>query len=143
MKKYLLFLMSALSLGLLSACNNDDESTPTLLYNQWVLVSYVNETGEVLKEAKGYYYLITFYPDGTYFGQAYGNEMGGEYTFIGNTIKISYPDITKRFVVGADQDEFFLEHLHDVYTYRISASELRLYYSKDQYFKFRIKENKL
>ena len=34
---------------------------------------------EVLKEAKGYYYLITFHSDGTYSGKAYGNEMVGTY----------------------------------------------------------------
>jgi heat shock protein HslJ len=108
-----------------------------------VLVSYVNETGEVLKEAKGYYYLITFHPDGTYSGKAYGNEMGGKYKLNGKKIQINPGDITKIAVEGSDPDRFFLEHLADVYTYTITDMELRLYYSKDQYFKFRINNDQL
>lgn len=141
MKKYLFILMSVLSLGLFSACSCDDESTPTLLYNQWVLVSYVNETGEVLKEAKGYYYLITFHPDGTYSGQAYGNKMGGNYKCKGKEILIDPGDITKFDFEGSDTDNFFLEHLADVYMYTITDTELKLFYSKNQYFKFRIKND--
>lgn len=140
MKKVLVMMSMLLSLGLFFACSSDDDSFTTL-YNNWVLVSYVNETGEVLKEAKGYYYLITFHPDGTYSGKAYGNEMGGKYKLNGKKIQINPGDITKMDVEGSDPDRFFLEHLADVYTYALTDTELWLYYSKDQYFKFRIKND--
>ena len=140
MKKVLVMMSMLLSLGLFFACSSDDDSFTTL-YNNWVLVSYVNETCEVLKEAKGYYYLITFHPDGTYSGKAYGNEMGGKYKLNGKKIQINPGDITKIAVEGSDPDRFFLEHLADVYTYALTDTELWLYYSKDQYFKFRIKND--
>ena len=142
MKKYLFILMSVLlPLVLFSACSSDDEP-PTSLYDQWVLVSYVNETGEVQKEAQGYNYLIIFRPDGTYSGRAYGNAMGGGYKCKGKEIQINHPDITQLYVEGSDPDQFFLEHLADVYTYAITDTELRLYYAKDQYFRFRNKGNR-
>ena len=142
MKKVFVILSMLLSLGMFSACSSDDASFTTL-NNKWVLVSYVNETGEVLKEANGYYYLIIFHPDGTYSGKAYGNEMGGKYKLNGKKIQINPSDITKIAVEGSDPDRFFLEHLADVYTYTITDMELRLYYSKDQYFKFRINNDQL
>ena len=138
MKKVFVIMGMLLSLGIFCACSSDDEPLSSL-YNQWVLVSYVNETGEVIKEAKGYNYLIAFHPDGTYSGRAYGNEMGGGYKCKGKEIQISHPDITQLYVEGSDPDQFFLEHLADIYTYTITDTELRLYYAKDQYFKFRIK----
>lgn len=157
MRKVLFILGVLLPLGMFSACSSDDDTTdsiegpivntdkesPFSLYNQWVLVSYGNESNEVLKEAKGYYYLISFHSDGTYSGKAYKNEMGGEYTCKEKMIKISHPSITKMFWEGADPDQFFLEHFSDVYTYTITDTELRLYYSEDQYFKFRIKSDQL
>ena len=154
MKKVFVFLNMLLSLGMFSACSSDDSlngnvegqegnfnEPTTTFYNQWVLVSYGNESNEALKEAEGYYYLITFHPDGTYSGKAYGNEMGGEYKLNGKEIHINRADITQVSWVGSDPDQFFLEHLTDVYTYTITDVELRLYYSKDQYFKFRIKND--
>ena len=140
LKRVYFIMSSLLSLGLFCNCSSDDENTPSLLYNQWVMVSYVNDTGEVLKEANGYYYLITFHRDGTYSGRAYGNEIGGTYECIGNHLKFIDGNITKVYVVGSDPDKFFLEHLNDTYTYTITDKELRLYYSKDQYFKFRIND---
>lgn len=156
MKKYLYFICCLFMFNLFYACSSSDEfnsseeapnnvSDPDVisLYNTWVLVSYGNEADEVLKEAKGYYYLITFHPDGTYSGKAYGNEMWGEYTLNGKRIQINRATafITQLGVEGSDPDRFFLEHWADVYTYTITDSELRLYYSKDQYFKFRIKND--
>lgn len=125
------------------ACSSDDASSPTLLDKQWVLVSYKTESNEVLKETEGYYYLITFHSDGTYSGKVYGNEMEGEYVCKGNKIKISCAYITKVYYEGADPDVFFQEHLSDVYFYTVTDTELRLYYSVDQYFKFRIKSDQL
>ena len=130
--------MSTMLMTISAGCSSDDQNPG--LCNTWILVSYGNESNEVLKEAKGYFYKITFNPDGTYSGIAYGNEMGGLYNCIGNTIKIIDGDITTVEYEGSDPDRFFLKHLHDVSTYKISASELRLYYSEDEYFKFRIKD---
>lgn len=157
MKKVLLVLGVLLSLGMFCACSSSDGSydfteepisgtdmgSPLNIYNQWVLVSYGNESNEVLKEAKGYYYLITFHRDGTYSGKAYGNEIGGKFQCNGKEIQFVEGDITQLDVVGADPDKFFLEHLSDVYTYTITDTELRLYYTKDQYFKFRINNDLL
>ena len=140
MKKFLVLFNVLAAISCLSGCSKDDDDFS--LCNTWILVSYGNESNEVLKEAKGYYYLITFHPDGTYSGQAYGNKMGGKYACIGHMIRIIDGDITQKYVEGSDPDRFFLEHWRDVYVYKISASELRLYYSDDQYYKFRIKENK-
>ena len=140
MKKYLYILMSTMLIALSAGCGSDEESTPSLLFNQWVMVSYVDDTGEVLKEANGYYYLITFHRDGTYSGRAYGNEIGGTYECIGTQLKFIDGNITKFYVVGSDPDKFFLEHLSDIYIYTITNTELRLYYSKDQYFRFRVKQ---
>jgi hypothetical protein len=106
-----------------------------------VLVSYGNETNEVKKESEGYFYLITFHPDGRYSGQAYGNEMFGEYQCVGNEMTLSWPEMTQVYYEWADPDEFFLAHLHDVSSYRVVNKELRLYYSEDQYFKFRLKDD--
>ena len=137
-KSFLLWMGVVLMMVVgMSSCSSDDEDNN--LYNTWILVSYGNESNEVLKEAKGYYYLITFHPDGTYSGQAYGNKMGGKYACIGHMIRIIDGDVTQRGVEGADPDRFFFTHLREIYTYKISTSELRLYYSKDEYFKFRIK----
>jgi len=122
---------------ILSGCSSDDDDNYISLHNSWMLVSYGNESNKVLKEAEGYYYIITFNPDNTYSGWAYMNEMGGEYKCRGNNIEISHPCLTKVYYEGADEDMFFLEHLSDVSTYVINDRELRLYYSKDEYFKFR------
>ena len=112
MKKVLL-LTSTLLLLLAGAmfvvsCSDDDEVDPLLL-NEWVLVSYGNESNEVLKEAKGYYYIMTFHSDGTYSGNIYGNKMGGEYSCNGNRITISNPKRTLFQMEGTDPDYFFLE----------------------------------
>ena len=141
MKKVLL-LTSTLLLLLAGAmfvvsCSDDDEVDPLLL-NEWVLVSYGNESNEVLKEAKGYYYIMTFHSDGTYSGNIYGNKMGGEYSCNGNRITISNPKRTLFQMEGTDPDYFFLKHIDDVYSYKVTNTELRLYYSDNQYFKFRI-----
>ena len=141
MKKVLL-LTSTLLLLLAGAlfvvsCSDDDEVDPLLL-NEWVLVSYGNESNEVLKEAKGYYYIMTFHSDGTYSGNIYGNKMGGEYSCNGNRITISNPKRTLAQMEGTDPDYFFLSHIDDVYSYKVTNTELRLYYSDNQYFKFRI-----
>lgn len=130
--------MSAVLMTISAGCSSDDQDPG--LCNTWILVSYGNESNEVLKEAKGYFYKVTFNPGGTYSGIAYGNEMEGDYSRFGHTINISHPCRTKIYVVGSDPDYFFFDHLHDVSTYKISASELRLYYSEDEYFKFRIKD---
>ena len=121
-------------------CDNEDSVDPSLCKN-WVLVSYTNETGEILKEAKGYSYHITFSMDGTYSGFAYGNDMWGEFSTNGNSIHISSPIMTKMLVVGSDPDMFFQEHLSDAYAYSITNEELRIYYLDNYYFKFRIKDN--
>ena len=138
MKKVLFILGVLLSLGLFCGCSNSDDTTDSVLYNQWVLVSYGNESNEVLKEANGYYYMITFHRDGTYSGIAYGNKMEGTYKCIWDSFKFIDGIITQLYVEGADPDRFFLKHLYDIYTYKITDTELRLYYSEDQYFKFRI-----
>ena len=136
----LLLFVGLFSLVILLSCSSsdDDDNVKSPLCNSWRLVSYGNESNEVLKEAEGYIYLITFRPDGTYLAHVHGNNMKGEYKCEGNMIKISCEDIT-RGVVGADPDHFFLDHLSDVYTYSVTDTELRLYYAKDQYFKFRIR----
>ena len=157
MKNKLFYLISVLLLMFVSlnSCSRDNDTsensdipnieTPSLLssllYNTWVLVSYGNESNEVLKEVKGYYYQITFRPDGTYSGKAYGNDMWGEFSLMASGIQISHPEITKVDWEGSDPDKFFLQHLSDVSTYSITDTELRLYYSKDQYFKFRTKKD--
>ena len=138
MKKYLYILMSAMLITISAGCSNDEEVQS--LSNTWILVSYVNETGEVQKEAKGYNYQVTFNSDGTYSGLAYGNKMSGRYACVGNRFEITDGNITQMDVEGADPDKFFLEYWSKVYTYTITDSELRLYYSEGQYFKFRIKD---
>ena len=141
MKKYFFFVLCTMLAGLLmTGCSSDDEDSASL-YNTWVLVSYGDESNEVLKEVKGYYYQITFRPDGTYSGKAYGNDMWGDFSLMASGIKISHPGITKVDWEGSDPDKFFLQHLSDVSTSSITDTELRLYYSKDQYFKFRTKKD--
>ena len=154
MKKCLFFVMSLLGLNLLCACSSNSDETniveddfrcvnrpdsveATLCDTKWVLVSYGNESNEVMKESKGYFYLLIFDSDGTYTGRAYGNEIWGEYNCIGEKFEIYSLGSTKVDVEGADKDNFFLYHLRDVYTYSLTDKELRLYYSEDQYFKFR------
>ena len=129
--KRVLFVMGMLfSLGLFSACSSDDdETTSTLLYNQWGLVSYVNETGEVQKEAKGYYYQVTFNSDGTYSGLAYGNKMSGRYACVGNRIEIIEGNITQMDVEGADPETVRLRNI-DHYTYLRYRKELRVTFMK-------------
>ena len=157
MKNKLFYLLSVLLLMFVSlnSCSRDNDTSEnsdisniespsmlsSLLYNTWVLVSYGDESNEVLKEGKGYYYQITFRPDGTYSGKAYRNDMWGEFSLMASGIKISHPGITKVDWEGSDPDQFFLQHLSDVSTYSITDTELRLYYSKDQYFKFRTKND--
>lgn len=141
--KRLLFyvpLLLALMLGAVGCSSDDDEDNKATLCNTWVLVSYGNESNEVLKEAEGYYYEITFLADNSYSGQAYYNKMWGEYNCSEKRITISRPFLTESLVEGFDPDKFFKEHLSDVSTYSVSDTELRLYYSKDEYFKFRIKK---
>ena len=135
MKKILFGFIGVLLVIISAGCSSDDLNVS--LNKEWIMVSYVNETGEVLKEAKGYYYTLTFNPDGTYSGLAYGNKLGGKYECKGNTIKIFDSYITQKDVEGSDPDKFFLDRLHDVYLYTKSDSELKLYFAKDQFFKFR------
>lgn len=62
MKKYFFFVLCTMLAGLLmTGCSSDDEDSASL-YNTWVLVSYGNESNEVLKEANGYSYVITHSP---------------------------------------------------------------------------------
>ena len=134
--KNILFMMTCFLLMIISAgCSKDDDDSS--LYNTWILVSYVNATGEVQKEAKGYNYQVTFNSDGTYSGLAYGNKISGRYACVGNRFEITDGNITQMDVEGADPDKFFLEYWSKVYTYTITDSELRLYYSEGQYFKFK------
>ena len=143
MRKLCIILPFVLIAGMLCACSSDEneDSDDLSLCNSWILVSYTNETGEILKEAKGYSYHITFSMDGTYSGFAYGNDMWGEFSTNGNSIHISSPIMTKMLVVGSDPDMFFQEHLSDAYAYSITNEELRIYYLDNYYFKFRIKDN--
>ena len=147
MKKVLLLIGALLLVVagamLVASCSSDDDEVNPLLLNEWVLVSYGNESNEVLKEAKGYYYIMTFHSDGTYSGNIYGNKMGGEYSCNGNRITISNPKRTLAQMEGTDPDYFFLKHIDDVYSYKVTNTELRLYYSDNQYFKFRIENAKL
>lgn len=138
MKQAKVFFLFLLTTCLFAACSSDDDNVNSLLCKTWLLVSYGNKSNEVLKEAEGYYYELTFHPDGTYSGLAYGNNMEGYYSCKGNTIKIDFGIITQLLVEGSDQDEFYLKHLFDVKTYTVTDTELRLYYSEDQYFKFRV-----
>ena len=141
MKRNLIYPLSVLLLmfvSLISCSSDDDSQDASLLCNTWLLVSYGNESNEVLKEAKRYFYIITFNPDGTYSGNIYGNIMGGEYTCNGHRITISSPKMTQAQMEGTDPDYFFLKHIDDVYSYMVTNTELRLYYSDNQYFKFRI-----
>ena len=142
MKKVLLLadalLLMVAGAMLVASCSSDDDEVNPLLLNEWVLVSYGNESNEVLKEAKGYYYIMTFHSDGTYSGNIYGNKMGGEYSCNGHRITISNPKRTQAQMEGTDPDYFFLSHIDDVYSYKVTNTELRLYYSDNQYFKFRI-----
>lgn len=137
MKKKLFFVMCFLLIIGFAGCNNDDDDFS--LYNTWILVSYGNESNEVLKETNGYFYHITFNSDGTFSGHAYGNKMGGKYECIGNQIKFIDTVTTQVELEGSDPDMFFWEHWDEVYAYKISASQLKLYYSDNQYFNFRIK----
>ena len=111
------------------------------LYHSWVLISYGNEQNEVMKESEGYYYLMTFHPDGRYTGQAYGNEMFGDYQCLGGEMILDWPIMTEVYYDNADPDDFFTNHLTDVSSYKIVNKELRLYFSGDQYFKFRLKDD--
>lgn len=132
-------LLLALMLGAMGCSSDEDDNMKSSLCNSWMLVSYGNESNEVLKEAEGYYYLITFNPDETYSGSAYGNDMGGRYKCKGNKIQIYLGDITLIYLEGADPDKSFFEHLENVDTYTVSDTELRLYYSKNEFLKFRKK----
>lgn len=127
--------------GCSSSDDNDTNNESTLYKKTWKLVSYGNESNAILKEAKGFEYIIVFLPDGTYTGWAYGNHMEGKYNCTGHNISLSHPDITKVYDEGSDPDDFYLTHICDVSTYEINDRELRLYYSKDKYFKFRIVES--
>ena len=44
-------LMTAIGLG---ACSSNDDNVNSALCKTWLLVSYGNESNEVLKEAEGY-----------------------------------------------------------------------------------------
>ena len=145
MKEKLIYLCFFLTVTtMLTACSSNDEGVNPLLINEWVLVSYGNESNEVIKEANGYFYYITFHTDGTYSGMVYGgNKMWGEYKCNDQGIEISPPFTTQMHYIGSDPDEFFIENLPKVYTYAVSTKELRLYYSDNQYFKFRINKNAL
>ena len=137
MKKKSLLWISALLL-MLAGCNSDNDLNESLLDHSWMLVSYGNESNTVLKEGNGYYYTITFHSNGRYTGNAYGNQLGGEYKCcLGNIIRLSPFDITKMYYEGSDPDMFFLDNFCKVSTYAVNDKELKLYYSKDEYFKFR------
>ena len=144
MKKKSLLWISALLLMLAGCSSSDDNDTnneSTLYKKTWKLVSYGNESNAILKEANGFEYIIVFLPDGTYTGWAYGNKMGGKYNCTGHQISLSHPIMTMLDYESSDPDEFYLTHLCDVSTYAINDRELRLYYSKDEYFKFRLLES--
>ena len=138
-RKVLLMINVMLWFGLFSACSSDDDDINPLLLNEWVLVSYGNESSEVIKEANGYYYSITFHSDGTYSGYAYGNQRDGKYECNGHEIHFYDCVITALYVKDSDPDNFYLKHWRDVNTYTVSDTELRLFYSINQYFKFRNK----
>ena len=144
MKRLLILPISLLLIAFgtlaVTACSSEDDDVNInpLLLNTWVMVSYGNESNEVIKEANGYFYIITFKSDGTYSGSAYMNEMNGDYKCNDYEIRISNPNITKVQFEGSDRDQFFLTHIRDVNSYTVTNTELRLYYMQNQYFKFRI-----
>ena len=138
MKKLLLFVSCLFMLSLFWACSDDAEKSK--LYHDWVLVSYGNETNEVLKEAEGYIYTITFKSDGSFTGQAYGNKYFGDYKCKGNKIEINLHLIEQAYYVGTDQDYFYINNIEKASSSAVTDKELRLYYSADQYFKFRKNE---
>ena len=138
MKTKTLLGLSLLFLTLMTGCSSDDDNVNSALCKTWLLVSYGNESNEVLKEAEGYYYKLSFHPDWTLSGLAYGNRMYGYYSWKDNEIQISRIMMELKYVIGSDPDKFFRQHLRDVYSYTVTDTELRLYYSEDQYFKFRV-----
>lgn len=146
LKRWILMLKCISIIIAVSACSSDDdlknrESQDCYdLYKTWVLVSYGDNTVEIMKESEGYLYQICFHPDGTYSGYAYGNEMLGEYKSNGNNITISRPCMTKVNYDDADPDEFFMNNIQKVYTFNVTETELRLYYSGHSSFKFRVKQ---
>ena len=136
MKK--LFCQFSVLFLLLMTMTGCDDNVNSALCKTWLLVSYRNESNEVLKEAEGYYYIMTIHSDWTYTGKIYGNEMFGQYSWKNNEIRFTRPSMTLVYYVGSDPDKFFRDHLVDVYSYTVTHTELRLYYSEDEYFKFRV-----
>ena len=120
MKK--LFCQFSVLFLLLMTMTGCDDNVNSALCKTWLLVSYGNESNEVW----------------TYTGKIYGNEMFGQYSWKNNEIRFTRPSMTLVYYVGSDPDKFFRDHLVDVYSYTVTHTELRLYYSEDEYFKFRV-----
>jgi len=135
MKKKLLIMMSLLLSVIEIACNGDDD-TPSTLWGTWSIIGYGNDqdfhTGDNIVNTTR----LTFYPDGTFDGHIYPNEVTGKYKCNGNNF--SFTEVFGTQLGAVDPDLQFIDfQIRMVNAYKIlSGSELRLYYEEDNYIKF-------
>lgn len=142
MKKYLYILMNAVLMVMSAGCSSD-EIDPKLCH-EWQLSGYGSDQDFHVHDGQ-YNWIntrITFHSDGTYNSRANNNIGSGKYVCKENQLLLTDYCATK--VATDNPTDWFIEetlfHNRTVFRdYIVSGSELRIYYDKDQYFKFNIK----
>ena len=142
MKKYLYILMSVMLMVMSAGCSSDDIDPK--LCHEWQLSGYGSDQDFHVRDGQ-YNWIntrITFHSDGTYNSRANNNIGSGKYVCKENQLLLTDYCATK--VATDNPTDWFIEetlfHNRTVFRdYIVSGSELRIYYDKDQYFKFNIK----
>ncbi|GHV36450.1 hypothetical protein FACS1894180_0580 [Bacteroidia bacterium] len=119
------------------SCNKDDNIL-LLKGTKWKLISFVNNAETIAPDPNGQNnFWIKFLPDSTMTGISSTNQMYGNFQ-IGdnNEIQITIHTITEINELG--NGILFVDNLSRVSSFTVTESELKLYYSENEYLLFNL-----
>jgi heat shock protein HslJ len=122
-------------------CTNDNDTENTAgLQRTWRFTGFVDAIADTMKIAEPQgpqCYILTFNEDSTFNGSTSTNQIAGKFKISdqANGFRITQFGGTK---INELQDgERYVEAILDTYSYSLTKNELRLFYGKDFYLRFK------